>query len=247
MHGARRRSDGRRDSRVSPDRAQVRAYFGEQTLGGVLDEIEHALEAVLAAEVQVGHGRPGVTTAVVAEQGDTGARVRALSSQPLEHGEIVGIHGEHVVEGLEIGRCDLAGPQIADIAAACRRCRTGPRIRRLAHMPIAGTRRVHLDPVGETGCGDAVAKHPVRGRRTADVAQADEEHACPVPLRHVGASSRSTAARSAAVSTPGPGTATAHTSAIGSPRSKARSCSSDSRRSSTPTGAAAKLRRASAR
>ena len=80
--------------------------------------------------------------------------------------------------------------------------------------------------------------------RSADVAHADEEDTrhWPIPARI-----RSTRARSSAVSTPGGNGSGASRTAIANPCSSARSCSSDSLRSSGVRGSAAKRRRKPAR
>ena len=102
------------------------AEFLEQPPASVLDEIEDALEACRAAVVRIGHlGAAGARE--VEQQVDLAALLGCrLSDQGRE---IVAIHGEDVVEALEVLGTDAPGADIRQRVAPPfrRRRRSVPR------------------------------------------------------------------------------------------------------------------------
>src|SRR5690606_400060 len=84
-------------------------------------------------------------------------------------------HHQNIVEGLEILWLELAAALRADIHSPSLRRILGPAVRRRAHMPVGRRGGFHLDML-QAALGDALSHHPLAQRRTADIAQTDEEY-----------------------------------------------------------------------
>jgi hypothetical protein len=95
---------------------------------------------------------------------------------PSKIGEVGSIHGDDVVENLEVFAHDLTRPAPKlDPAALARRARS--RIRRLANVPSTGSSAVDLDVSAEVGSFDEPPHRGFSRWRPADVAETDETDA----------------------------------------------------------------------
>src|SRR5690348_594897 len=124
----------------------------------------------------------------------------------------------------------------------------GARIGALPDVPVAEAARGHGNL--QAKLFEFGARHVFGGRRSADVAEADEQHAGGRPDHDdtfMAASARSARARSSSVSTPGGNGSGATRTAIAKPCSSARNRSSDSAHSSGVAGSPAKVLRNPAR
>ena len=152
-----------------------RADMGKQAFGGGLGEIEHMLEALGAAIVGVRNfveSRAGGEFEKKPEPG-----FRAVGAQPGELAQVRAIHGEHVIETLEILPRHLPAAQVRDVHPAPLRRRARARIGRVADVIIVGSGGIGRDRVAEPFAGDAGAKYALGGGRAADVAETDEKNA----------------------------------------------------------------------
>jgi hypothetical protein len=97
----------------------------------------------------------------------------------LQEPQVPAVHGYDEVEPLEVRCAHLARALCAQVVTPPSRMVLRALIRRLPDMPVAGARRldmnIHADLLRK------VAQHPLRRRRSADIAGADEKHAGPCP------------------------------------------------------------------
>lgn len=145
----------------------------EQAGAAYLDPIEHAFERFKTVfQIGIGDVHAGPTCIGCKERLDPRAsRGWADGSQVLKIGPV---HGQDVVEAVEIGLMNLPCPQIAEIKTAAARNRLGSKIGGLANLEAAGRRAVDDDPPGETAALKQPATASLSRRRAADVPQADE-------------------------------------------------------------------------
>ena len=107
----------------------------QETGAGIFEQVKHPFESVITPVVGVGH-LGGAESAAMVGQGADSAPTRRLALQSLHSGQVVGIHGEDVVEAMQIGGLDL--PSLArkvDTAAfgGGDHAAIGP----MAHVPAA--------------------------------------------------------------------------------------------------------------
>ena len=69
----------------------------------------------------------------------------------LDVGQVLAIHYQHVVEGVQILWAELARPQPADINAPAHGGLLGPGIRTLANMPVTSATGIDLNLIREAG------------------------------------------------------------------------------------------------
>ncbi|EGL66226.1 protein tyrosine phosphatase [Agrobacterium sp. ATCC 31749] len=90
--------------------------------------------------------------------------------------QIVFVHGEDEVEGLEISPRHLSCPLSGNIDAVSPRHGDRSRIGCVARMPAAGAGGINGDPVGHAFTIGEVSQNPFGKRRAADIAHADEKN-----------------------------------------------------------------------
>ena len=98
-----------------------------------------------------------------------------LGGLVLEARQVVLVHGEDVVEALEVVAADASGTDSLERHSTPFRGRARPVIRRLADVVGMCPRRVDLDVLRESGDLDVITKYAFRRRRTADIAHADKQ------------------------------------------------------------------------
>ena len=149
--------------------------MGEQAIGGGLDEIEHALEAVRAAIVGIRYLVDARVGREVEQKPKPG--FHPLGAEPGKIAQIRAIHGEHVVETDEVFPRRLPAAQIRDVHSAPTSRGLRARIGRIADVIVVGARRIGRDRVGQSFTRDPGAENPLGGGRAADVAEANEKNA----------------------------------------------------------------------
>src|SRR5215210_1457984 len=115
----------------------------EQTVRGLLHQIQHPLEAVGAAVVGVRNFGLRRVRGEVEEGTDYGAP----PAEGRDHMIVFLVHREDVVEALAVLRFDAASPLGAEIQAAQPRATLRPLVGGLTDMPGAGPGGVHEDLV----------------------------------------------------------------------------------------------------
>jgi len=140
----------------------------------ILEHIEDDLETVFAVVIRIGNLR-------VADIG----REFQEHVQPVffprraEAGEIavvVGIHGENVIEAVEVLGFDLPGALAGQVDAAVQGGGLGAAIGRTADVPAADAGGIGLDLTGQAFAFDQTPEDAFGGGRTADVAEADKQN-----------------------------------------------------------------------
>src|SRR5690606_3606900 len=134
--------------------------------------------------------------------------------------QVVMVHGQNQVKALKILRFTLTGTLGGEVIAAPRGSLAGASIRRLASMPLLGTRRVDDDARLQSRCTHAMTKHALGGWRAADITHADKQD-----LHYRAPRMRRTRSRSSAVSTPAGGASSASSTWMRTPCQRARNCS----------------------
>ena len=107
----------------------------QQAGAGILEQVKHPFESVITPVVGIGY-LGGTEPAAMVDQGADPGPSRRLALQSLHGGQVVGIHGEDVVEALQIGGLDLPSPaRKVDTAAfgGGDHAAIGP----MAHVPAA--------------------------------------------------------------------------------------------------------------
>jgi hypothetical protein len=148
---------------------------GEEVFAAVFEEVEDVFEAFGAAVVGVGYFGVRVIGAELAEEADF-LFVESLGIEGAKVMEVLMVHDEGKIEGLQVGGMDLTG------AAGERGVAVGgggghALVGEFAGVPTGGAGGVDEDLVGEMGIGDEFEHDAFRGGRAADVAEADEEEA----------------------------------------------------------------------
>ena len=146
----------------------------EQTCGGRLDHIKNVSKALGAAEIGVRHLVEADGGRIIEEELELGRR--AAGTQPVERRVITPVHGQHVIEVVEIAGAHLARAQAPDIDAALRGLGLGAGIGGIADVIIAGTRGIDPDQVSQTLLVDEAAKDAVGHRRAADITETHEQN-----------------------------------------------------------------------
>ena len=146
----------------------------QQPLCSRFEHIEHAVEVLVGSAVGIRHLEVHRVSSEFHEQLQlAGVLARAYRGKRLE---ILPVHGEHVVELDEVAADDLPSAQPAQVIAAPDRGLLGPQVGRVADVEVVRPGRIDLDPIRQSGLGHLVQEHPLRARRPADVAGADEQH-----------------------------------------------------------------------
>jgi len=148
---------------------------GEEVFAAVFKEVEDVFEAFGTAIVGVGDFGVRVIGAELAEEADF-LFVESLGIEGAKVMEVLMVHDEGEIEGLQVGGMDLAG------AAGERGVAKGGSgghalVGEFAGVPTGGAGRVDEDLIGEIGVGDEFAHDAFSGWGAADVAEADEEEA----------------------------------------------------------------------
>lgn len=94
----------------------------------------------------------------------------------FERGEILGIERDDMIEYFEVFARNLSGPLVGDIDAVAACSGNRARIGRRADMPIACACRIDQHFQSEPRC--LGTQRRLGKRRTADIAEADEQYAC---------------------------------------------------------------------
>jgi hypothetical protein len=144
----------------TPRRAGT-SQVSDEAARGRLDQIEHFLEAVRAAVIRI---RNLVCLGLWRElEKQTQPLVTRARCTPLQHPQVVAVHGQDQVEALEIAGLDDAGPQRVQVVTAALGRLAGAHIRRLADVIAGGARGVDLElQVGRLARGQR-AQHTLRG------------------------------------------------------------------------------------
>lgn len=145
-------------------------------LGRALNNVEHVVEAIVAAVVRIGHLVIAGLGVELAEE----ARARAVVTVGIEVERVVQvatIHREDVVEVVEIVTVHLPRSYIIQINTPLRRRRAHPGVRLLPDVPLAGSRRVDLETVLEPGLHHDLPEEALGEWASADVAEANEQNA----------------------------------------------------------------------
>lgn len=139
----------------------------QQAVGGFVDEGVDAFKA--AAKVGVGNFADGVGGGVVEEGADDGG----AGAEGLHVAQVLVIHGQDVIKGVEV----LRGEQAAEVAVldvVLGEQGAGAVVGRLADVPRTGAGGVGLDFAAQASSADFVLKDAFGHRRAADIAKADE-------------------------------------------------------------------------
>jgi len=146
----------------------------EKPLGGRLKHVEYALEPALTAVVGIRHLTHWKIGRKVEEELE-------LPLQPIgtELGQtlvVILIHRQDIVEAMEVLSECAPRAQIADVDPALASRLARPPIRRLAQMIGMRPSRIDLDEMRQTGIHHQFPEYAMGGRRTADIAHANEEN-----------------------------------------------------------------------
>jgi ATP-dependent RNA helicase RhlE len=147
----------------------------EQHAARPTHDAEHLLEATRSAVVRVGHVPIPVRFGIVLTQERDARRSAPRTGHVDEHVQVVPVHGDDVVEVVEILGGDLARTS-GELDSVPSGNGLGPGVWRLPHVPVARSGRIDLERFVEPGTTDEVAEDALREGGAADVAEADEEH-----------------------------------------------------------------------
>jgi hypothetical protein len=153
--------------------ATALAQMLEQPLRGYLHQIQHFLKPVGPPVVRVGDLSNSSVGRKLKEQPQPITPVRRGSV--MEHAQVLAIHSENEIEVFKIMRLDDPRAQRRHVVAASDRRLPRTCVRRLSNVIPSSARRIHLDH--QLGCltrRDG-AEDGFRGRRAANIPEADEE------------------------------------------------------------------------
>lgn len=85
------------------------------------------------------------------------------------------VHRDHDVEALHVFRRQLSSSS-REFDSVLAGDHAGSGVGWLAHVPGSGAGRVDVEALGESGLSDEMMEDPLGERRSADVAEADEEN-----------------------------------------------------------------------
>lgn len=149
--------------------------MGEEVFASVFHEVEDVFEAFGAAVVGIGDFGVRVVGAELAEEADF-LFVESPGVEGMEVMEVLAVHDEGEIEGLQVGGVDLAGAAGEGVMAV-----GGggghALIGEFAGVPTGRAGGVDKDLVGETGGSDEFAHDAFSGWGAADVAEADKQKA----------------------------------------------------------------------
>src|SRR5438105_592688 len=117
--------------------------FREQSLRGILDQIEYLIEAARSAVIRIRYHLPARARRVLQEELDL--VLVAFGTQRAQVRVVFIVHRQHVIEANEVVPRRLAPAQPADVDAAARDRRLRALIRRLADVIRVRAGRVHFD------------------------------------------------------------------------------------------------------
>lgn len=145
----------------------------EEANAACLDLIEHAFERLdVPFQVGIGNIHAGHAGGTFQKRPDPGPRRRAADHPKVV--EDAPVHGEDVVEAVEIRLLNLPRPKIAEIEAAPARDSLGSGIGRSADLKVAGRGAVDEDALGQAPARQQGPEATLGGRRAANVPQADD-------------------------------------------------------------------------
>ena len=138
----------------------------QQAGAGVFHQIEHGLEARLAAVVRV---RDIAGAVAGAEVGQAPQLVRMLGRAQGAGGALVGgVHHQHPIEIVKVLPRQFAGALTAQVIAAPQRVLLRPLVRRRADVPAVRAGRIDVDAIGEAGVLHPLLEHAYRGQVSWD-------------------------------------------------------------------------------
>ena len=139
-----------------------------------MDHLVDHLEAARATVVRVRYLVAVTGMIVFTEEMDFCFRARGIH-HAVDILHILSIHRDYVVEVLQVLTRDL--PRTAlEVDAVFTRDHGRTSIRSLADMPGAGSRRVDFEAIVEACLANEMEEYPFGERRSANVAEADEEN-----------------------------------------------------------------------
>jgi hypothetical protein len=160
--------------------ARALAQVSEQAPACLFHEVQHFLKPVGSAVVRVGDVFGATLRAKLEEQVQPFVRRRRRA--PVQHLQVLAIHGEDQVELLEVSRLDDARTHSAEIVSAASRGRSGARVGRLPDVIPGSTCRGHLDAELGSLTRRECAQYRLRRRGAADVAETYEQNSYHIEL-----------------------------------------------------------------
>ena len=159
--------------RVVSGRPGTLTHVAQEPARGGFDEVEYFLETVGSTVIGVGHF---LGVAVWREfQKQPQALTGLLRHSPLQHREILAIHGENEVEALEIARLDDTRAQRLEVITAPRGGRPHARVGGLADVIARGAGGIHFESELGRFARRQRAHHRFSRRRSTDISQADKQ------------------------------------------------------------------------
>src|SRR3989344_543750 len=144
----------------------------EQAARGVFDHVQHAIEAAWPAEIWIGHFFLRPISGKLHEQAD--ARFMARRADVDQILEILAVHGQDIIESLDVRGDGLAPAQAADVDAAARAGLLGTLIRRLADVIGMRAGRIDSKEMLQFFILDQLTENPLCRRRAPDVTETYE-------------------------------------------------------------------------
>src|SRR5215510_10583440 len=154
---------------------QLRSKAVEQAFGGVLDEVEHELEAARTAVVRVRNLVPRRAAREFHQHAELVAAARRREAR--QDLEVLAIERDDQIEAVEIVARNSSRAHGGEVVPPCGCGSSAALVRRLAVVIAVRACGVRFDQVGETCVRYELPEYARRGRRPADVAGADEQHA----------------------------------------------------------------------
>lgn len=140
----------------------------EKTTARRLADVEDDLEAIPLSVVRIGNVRVARRVGIEIPKKAHLGFARSARCQSQEVASVGEVHGDHVVEVIEVLRRDSSRtPADVDAAAFCG-C-LGPTVRRFPEVPVPCPGAVDHDSVGEPLGFEELAHGRFRGGRPADV------------------------------------------------------------------------------
>lgn len=137
------------------------------------DHCEHLIKSILTAPVGIGNVESLPIRIEFAKEPNLGAmapcRIQAANVR-----EVLSIHCQNQIEGLEIACGELPGAKGVQGVSAPRRGLPHPAIGRLPDMPGARAGRIHIDPTFESMLHKQPPKYTFGRGTSTDIAQTDE-------------------------------------------------------------------------
>ena len=152
----------------------VIADVGQKPLGRRLDHVEHHVEPAVAAVIGIRHVAPSQLGREIHQQVKP-----VLLAGGAKAGKVLvvfRIHGDHVIEPLEIPGLGLAGALAGKIEPPLAGRGPGAAVRRAAHVPASGAGRIHRHLAAEALPVHQGPEDALGGGGTANVPETDKQH-----------------------------------------------------------------------